>query len=258
MKKMNRETCKGFLCGVLLSAAVMGLTGAAWAAGRTIQIEDGIKVTVNGVAFTPKDANGKEVPVFAYNGTTYVPIRAIGKAAGMTIAYDSSTRTAKLETPDFAVASDPKSGSYITAEKAKSLALADAGVAAADALILKASLDWEDGKAVYEVEFCAGNKEYDYELDAVTGKVLKKDFDCDDYDWNPQGGQQQAPSGVITRDRAKEIALTRLPGATVRKCELDYDDGRWEYELELWKGGQEYECTIDASTGKILKWEMDD
>lgn len=41
------------------------------------------------------------------------------------------------------------------------------------------------------------------------------------------------------------------------KCELDRDDGRWVYELELRNGRTEYECDINAVTGVILDWESD-
>ncbi len=105
-------------------------------------------------------SNGNKVPLFNYNGTIYAPVRAFSKAAGFTVDYDFSTRTAVLETNDYAAASDLDSASYITSEKAKKLALQDAGVNAANALFLKSCLDWDDGKACYKVEFCAGNMEY--------------------------------------------------------------------------------------------------
>ncbi len=280
---MNNERKKGFLAGVLASALVLGLGGAALAAGRTISVDDGIAVTINGVPFTPKDVNGKEVPLFLYEGTTYAPVRAFAEAAGLSVDYDAEAYTARIETPDYTLQSDPASGSYITADKARELALADAGVNAADALFLKAALDWEDyyedgkkvNKVIYEVEFCAGTTEYDYELDALTGAVLKKELDLPDFDWARHDGYHighhgeedhhdddhhtAAPADLITADRAKEIALGRLPGAAVVQCELDYEDdkGRWEYELELVLNGVEYDCEVHAATGEILKWEKD-
>ncbi len=255
---MNKDRCKGFVTGLLTAAILLGLGGAAWAAGRSVWVEDGVAVTVNGVPFHPKDASGKEVPLFAYNGTTYAPIRAFSKAAGLKVDYDAATRTAQVETSEYAKAADPQAGEYITAEKAKALALADAGVKEQDALFLKSYLEWEDGKAIYDVEFCAPSGEYDYELDAKTGKVLKKDYECEDYDWDASQDGEGAQEGLLTPEEAKTIALTKLPGAKVVKCELDEDDGRWEYELELRLGGVEYECALDAKTGEILKWERDD
>lgn len=257
-----KERTKGFVTGLLTAALVLGLGGAALAAGRNIQVDDSIAVTINGVPFSPKDVNGNPVPLFEYSGTTYAPIRAFANAAGLQVDYDAKTRTARVETPDYAQRSDPRADSYIGAERAKEIALKDAG-AAADARFLRASLDWEDGKAVYDVEFCAGKSEYDYEIDAVTGAILEKDRDVDDFDWDRHddyhiyGDSDKAPAGLIPADKAREIALGKLPGGTVVKCELDYDDGRWEYELELRSGYTEYDCEIDAQTGAILKWEKD-
>ena len=65
-------------------------------------------------------------------------------------------------------------------------------------------------------------------------------------------------SASITLEQAKAIAKAKAPStATVVKCELDEDDGRWVYELELRDGRTEYECDINAVTGVILDWEVD-
>jgi hypothetical protein len=46
-----------------------------------------IKIYVNGTAFEPQDAIGRTVEPFIYNGTTYVPLRAVSKAFGMDVSY---------------------------------------------------------------------------------------------------------------------------------------------------------------------------
>lgn len=289
---MNRDHIKGFGAGLLTAVLILGLGGAAVAA-RNIAVDDGIAVTINGVPFTPKDANGQAVSLFAYNGTTYAPIRAFSEAAGLLVDYDADKGIARIETPDYAAQSDPAYSTYIGVDKARELALADAGVAAGDTRILKSCLDWEDGRAVYEVEFCSLRSEYDYELDAATGAILKKELDLPDFDWSchddyriSQGwgwrhdesgwrhngnghhgqpdwaglsGSGTNPAGLITQAKAVEIAAGRLDGSvyTVDKCELDFDDGRWVYEVELRSGWSKYECDIDAASGTILKWEKD-
>ena len=143
---MKRGFGKGFGAGILAAVLVVGLSVTALAATRTIQVNDDIKVTLNGANFTPKDANGKEVPLFSYNGTTYAPVRAICEAAGLKVDYDSATYTAVLTTQDQYMASTPGTSNYITAEQAKSAALKHAGVNASDAIFVKAGLDWDDGK----------------------------------------------------------------------------------------------------------------
>ncbi len=66
--------------------------------------------------------------------------------------------------------------------RAKAIALADAKVAEADAKRLRAKRDFDDGRAIFEVEFRVGKMEYEYDIDAATGAILKRDIDRDD-DW---------------------------------------------------------------------------
>lgn len=246
---------KGFGSALLLVAMVTALGVTATAASRSIEVEDGIGISINGAKFTPRDADGKKVPVFLYNGTTYAPIRAVCEAAGMEVSYDSATDTVELVTADRVASQKPESSSYITQSRAKKIALADAGVKAANAVFLKASLDWDDGRAQYEVEFYSGNTEYDYDIDALTSAILSSDWELEDFDI----GTVSSSSGkVISAEKAKSIALNRAPsGSTVVKCQLDRDDGRTIYEVELRNGRMEYDCDIDAVSGQILKWESD-
>ena len=262
---MKRGFGKGFGAGILAAVLVVGLSVTALAATRTIQVNDDIKVTLNGANFTPKDASGKEVPLFSYNGTTYAPVRAICEAAGLKVDYDSATYTAVLTTQDQYIASTPDASNYITAEQAKSAALKHAGVNASDAIFVKAGLDWDDGKVHYEVEFYAGNTEYDYDIDAVSGAVLSYDREWDDFSLkgnqntgSSTGTGSTSQSNLITEEKAKEIALAKAPaGATVVKCKLDRDDGRYVYEIEMRSGYMEYECDINAVTGVIIDWDAD-
>ena len=93
---------KGFGSGLVLTVLIAALCVTATATSkRSIQVEDGIGITLNGARFTPRDADGKEVPVFLYNGTTYVPVRAISEAMGMDVSFNSATRTVvQLTTAD--------------------------------------------------------------------------------------------------------------------------------------------------------------
>ena len=145
-------------------------------------------------------------------------------------------------------------------ERAKEIALADAGVKEADAVFLRANLDWDDGRMEYEVEFYSGYTEYDYDIDARTGAILSSDRDLEDFQiWNNGGSSGSASSGnYISAERAKQIALAECPsGSTVYKCQFDWDDGRAEYEIEIRNGWTEYEFEIDAATGTIIGRDID-
>ncbi|MBQ6900890.1 MAG: PepSY domain-containing protein [Firmicutes bacterium] len=79
------------------------------------------------------------------------------------------------------VPSEPAS-KYIGVDKAKSIALSDAGIKSSAATFTKAKLDKDDGVATYEIEFFSGNTEYEYEISATSGKILDRDSDREDWD----------------------------------------------------------------------------
>lgn len=67
----------------------------------------------------------------------------------------------------------------ISADDAKTAALNHAGLTASQVTHLKAELDREGGKLVYEVEFKSGGHEYEYVIDAATGAVIKSEKEHD-------------------------------------------------------------------------------
>ncbi len=148
------------------------------------------------------------------------------------------------------------SSSYIGEQKAKEIALAK--VSGATLAYIKLDIDDDgDEPAVYEGKLYKDDMEYEFEINALTGGFVK---------WEQERREgYSASSGTDTSsyigvERAKEIALEKVPGATVVEIELDIDDDGREaakYEGELRKDGYEYEFEIDATSGRILKWEQD-
>ncbi len=57
--------------------------------------------------------------------------------------------------------------------KAIEIALTHAGVKRSDVRELDCELDRENGVLVYDIDFEVGNMEYDYDIDAKTGAVLR-------------------------------------------------------------------------------------
>lgn len=92
---------RSFLSGALVSALAFGTAVSALAiTGRTTLEVDPINIQVNGQTFVPTDVNGKEVPVFAYQGTTYAPLRALAEAYGLEVGYDQATNMATVTDPE--------------------------------------------------------------------------------------------------------------------------------------------------------------
>lgn len=150
----------------------------------------------------------------------------------------------------------------IGAEKAKNIALKDAGLKSNQVAFVKAKLDNDDGRVIYDIEFYSNNVEYDYEIDAKTGKILEKDKDIDDF-VIPQKAStsNNASTGLIGAEKAKNIALNHagLKASQVKfaRVELDKDDGRQKYEIEFYSNGKEYDYEIDAKSGTILSVDFD-
>lgn len=58
----------------------------------------GVKLVVDGVNITPKDANGNVVDPFIVDGTTYLPVRAVAEALGKDVNWDGDTKTVYIGT----------------------------------------------------------------------------------------------------------------------------------------------------------------
>lgn len=173
----------------------------------------------------------------------------------------------------------------VTLDAAKTAALTDAGLTAADVTYTKEALDYEDGMAVYEIEFYTSTHEYEYEIHAASGTVHSRcvepcvtgtehhgkhhredhrencsDDYCSSYwcDYCHNGGIAGTDIGA---EEAKNAALSHAglsaEDVTFTKAELDWEDGAAVYEIEFISGITEYEYKVSASDGTILEYEID-
>lgn len=92
MKK--QRNVRSFLAGVLVTLLVVSMIPSALAAaGMKITVYPGVSIYMDDVKLDPTDANGKPVEAFIYNGTTYLPVRAVSKALDYVIQWDGSTKS---------------------------------------------------------------------------------------------------------------------------------------------------------------------
>ena len=90
MKKRLQGLLIGVVIGVLFSGAIVyGSTGVKWIDANY----SNIKLVINGIQTVPKDVTGKVVEPFIYDGTTYLPVRAVSEALGYNVSWDGNTRT---------------------------------------------------------------------------------------------------------------------------------------------------------------------
>lgn len=141
--------------------------------------------------------------------------------------------------------------SKISEEQAKETVFADAGVEEGAVSQFKISLETDDRRQVYEIEFQADSMHYDYTVDAGNGQII----DYDKERISTSAGPSSQPSGqAVSEADAKNMALERVPGATADNLvAFKIDDGC--YEGEILYNNTEYEFKISCSTGDFVKWE---
>jgi len=186
-----------------------------------VQIRPDFTIMLDDVKCKFADEDGNVVYPMLYEGTTYLPLRAIGKLMNADVEWDGSTSTVTLTndnknddllvtdadtfiddaTPDGYLSSNdnrPTKPDYdIDHERdedknKKKNNNGVIGVNAAKTYALKhAGLDERDvtfveakrDDNVYEVEFYDEDyKEYDYEIDAYTGEILDFDYEAEYYE----------------------------------------------------------------------------
>ena len=165
-----------------------------------------------------------------------------------TTASGATTTPAQTNTPNTGSATGA-----VDEAKAQEIALAHAGVKAADATITKSKLDYDDGRQVYELEWYANGAKYDYEIAVATGEIVNSGYEA-------KTVVGTGNSATVSEATAKQTALARVSGAAasdIYEWKLDYDDGRPEYEGKIIYGGTEYEFTIDATSGTVTEWDAE-
>lgn len=160
----------------------------------------------------------------------------------------------------------------ISAEKAKSIALSNAGVSESNATFTKVELDRDDNRPNYDIEFFTSTNEYDFDINADTGEVQDKSSEsiaaqAKDNDNNviAETGAAQASNAkdngsYIGTNKAKQVALEHAGvaagSASFEKVELDAEHGTNVYEVEFVSGNKEYDYEINATTGKIIEYDI--
>lgn len=90
----HHNNIRAFFLGVFVTAAIFTLTPSALAmAKKMIEVSTGVRIYIDDVELRPTDANGNPVEVFIYNGTTYLPARAISESLGKPVQWDGKTQS---------------------------------------------------------------------------------------------------------------------------------------------------------------------
>ena len=144
---------------------------------------------------------------------------------------------------------------YIGSDAAFDIALKDAGLKSTDVTCREVGMDSEDGKMVYEAEFCYDGQEYEYEIAAGSGEIIESSKEKTDH---PHGtNAADTAQMTVTVEAAKEAALKKAgkTEAEISMLEIEPEDG--VYEVEFVSGDMEYSIKIDGATGKVTKYETE-
>ena len=161
------------------------------------QLRKDFTIEIDGVEREFKNVNGETVYPILYEGTTYLPVRAIGEIMGKEVYWYEADKRIELKdktdstvTDADVIVSDKKKdekktntvneADYIGEDKAKKIALNKAGLKESEVSFLKVELDRDNGIVVYDVEFNSDRKEYSAEVKATDGTILEWDVDYDD------------------------------------------------------------------------------
>ena len=226
----------------------------------------------NGVAVYEVDfvkGNVKyEYDINATTGAVYSKSSALPSTE--TAAQPSETAAAAANATVAPTAENRSNNSYIGLERAKAIALSDAGLSAASVTFTEAKQDLDDGVPNYDLDFYTATHEYDYEIDAQTGAIMDKSVEVNEHAVRetktaataaPTAAATEVSRGFIGVDRAKSIALghagVSASSVSFSKAKLDDDDGRGVYEIEFYVGNTEYDYKIDAYSGGIIEYDID-
>lgn len=208
-------------------------------------------------------------------------VESTASQAQSTVSTPAATESATTATESVAQANTASavdqtavSSTQISVDDAKKAALTHAGLSESDIVYKKAALDNDDGIIKYDVDFYGADTEYEYDIDATTGAVLKSEasvMDAEDYaerdaltgTVSAAADKAAATAQGITEDQALEIALKHA-GLTKNdisalQIHQDFDDdmGVTKYEIDFHVGAKEYNYDIDTTTGQIYESEVD-
>lgn len=107
---------KSFFAGMLTMLLIVTLVvpAAATVGKVTKELEyRNISVTLDGVKLDLKNAKGEPVEPFMFEGTNYLPVRALAESLGLNVAWNGQTATVVLTSPNAETKTTFGTGMYL-------------------------------------------------------------------------------------------------------------------------------------------------
>lgn len=124
----------------------------------------------------------------------------------------------------------------------------------ADAKVESFQLEVENGKAYYKVSGYDAEKEYEVTVDAVTGDIVKDEFEAENTSAKTADVQLEMIEAV---DKYMDEALKDAgQGFEAGEYEVEFEDGKYVVTVEVVNGTKDISYTYDYETGKLIEKDM--
>lgn len=154
-------------------------------------------------------------------------------------------------------------GDYIGIDAALEAALDHANLSSEEVFVYSVHRERDDGLVFYNVEFGYEGKEYEYEINAYSGKVESFQLERAELEERiaEASGNELDMSSFVSADEAKTAALEHAGYSeyTVKdvKTSLEIENNKLIYDIEFRAEGYEYDYKVDASTGNVVMLEKE-
>lgn len=124
----------------------------------------------------------------------------------------------------------------------------------ANAKVESFQLEVENGKAYYKVSGYDAEKEYEVTVDAVTGDIVKDEFEAENTSAKTADVQLNMIEAV---DKYMDEALKDAgQGFEAGEYEVEFEDGKYVVTVEVVNGTKDISYTYDYETGKLIEKDM--
>lgn len=207
-----------------------------------------------GVSAMNENKKSSRIAKIVSTAAIVVLLVAIGTVA-VSVIGSGFTLNPSAQPGDSSTLSAGSEDTPLDPDAALAVALNHAGLREALVNDTRIEIDEDDDGAHYDISFCDGQYDYEYEIDYRTGKILEHEKEpCSN---GPTGNTVGPMTGNEAIEYALRYAGLGMDDVTDLSCEREDDRDIWCYEVEFDAGGYEYHYLIDAVTGKLLQIEKE-
>ncbi|MBC6135664.1 hypothetical protein HB825_12545 [Listeria booriae] len=274
------------LCGVATITAII-LSGSIFMNQSSDRAEASAEITAKRAQeIALAEAGGGKVVKYSLdyeNGKKFYDVKVV--KGNMEYDIDISATDAKVYSfeekaiKNTATNTGLKVTPEITIEKAKQIAIAKAG----GGTVTKATVDYENGKKIYDIQVVNGNAKYEMDVNATDSKISSYEKETVKTAQTPKNNtaqsnttsqskattpktttpkantssQTKTATSEISAARAQQIALGQTGGGKVTQSYVDYENGRKVYDIKIINGNTEYDVEIGAADSKVYGFEKE-